>query len=202
MTGCRGLGGLRVKDSRFAEIIPQALMSPTESQHHNRFLRSFTAHEAAIRAYVRRMVPTRADADDVMQETSVVLWEKFDTFREDGDFRAWAFGVARFEVLAWLRDKGRDRMVLNEDVITKLADAAEDDEPRFARQREALDACMEKVGADQRELLMQAYGEESKIQEVARHSGRTVPGFYQWLHRMRKLLLDCIRRALAGETTS
>jgi RNA polymerase sigma-70 factor (ECF subfamily) len=46
-------------------------MSPTESQQHNRFLRSFTAHEAAIRAYVRRMVPTRADADDVMQEASV-----------------------------------------------------------------------------------------------------------------------------------
>jgi RNA polymerase sigma factor (sigma-70 family) len=90
-------------------------MSPTETQRHNRFLRSFTANEQAIRAYVRRMVPTRGDADDVMQETSVVLWEKFDTFREDGDFRTWAFGVARYEVLAWLRDKGRDRLVLNEE---------------------------------------------------------------------------------------
>lgn len=177
-------------------------MSPAESQRHHQFLRSFTAHEAAIRAYVRRLVPTRADAEDVMQETSVVLWEKFDTFREDGDFRSWAFGVARFEVLGWLRDKGRDRMVLDEEVITKLADAADDDEPRLARQREALEACMEKVGTDQRELLLQAYGEDSQIREVARHSGRTIPGFYQWLHRMRKLLLDCIRRSIAGETPS
>ncbi len=176
-------------------------MSPTESQRHHRFLRSFTTHEPALRAYVRRMVPTRADADDVMQEASVVLWEKFDTFREDGNFRAWALGVARFQVLAWLRDKGRDRLVLTEDVITKLADAANDDEPRLERQREALEACMNKVGEGQRVLLMQAYSEDSQIQDVALHSGRTVPGFYQWLHRMRKLLLDCIRRSMAREAS-
>jgi RNA polymerase sigma-70 factor (ECF subfamily) len=176
-------------------------MSPTETQRQIRFLRSFTANEAAIRAYVRRMVPTRTDADDVMQETSVVLWEKFDTFREDGDFRTWAFGVARFEVLAWLRDKGRDRLVLNEEVVSRLADEARDDEPRLERQREALEGCLEKVAPDQRQLLMQAYGEQSRIQDVARHSGRTVPGFYQWLHRMRKLLHDCIRRDLAKEAS-
>ena len=176
-------------------------MSPTETQRHNRFLRSFTANESAIRAYVRRMVPTRADADDVMQETSVVLWKKFDTFHEDGNFRAWAFGVARFEVLAWLRDKGRDRLVLNEDVIAMLADEADDGEPRLERQREALENCLAKVAPDQRQLLMQAYSEDSRIQDVARHSGRTVPGFYQWLHRMRKLLLECIRRDMAREVS-
>lgn len=176
-------------------------MSPTETERHTRFLRSFTANEAAIRAYVRRMVPTRGDADDVMQETSVVLWEKFDTFREDGDFRSWAFGVARFEVLAWLRDKGRDRLVLNEDVVARLADVAADDEPRLERQREALEDCLAKVAPDQRQLLMQAYSEESRIQDVARHSGRTVPGFYQWLHRMRKLLHECICRELAREAS-
>jgi RNA polymerase sigma-70 factor (ECF subfamily) len=176
-------------------------MSPTETERHHRFLRSFTAHEPAIRAHVRRLVPTRADADDVMQEISVVLWEKFDSFREDGDFKAWAFGVARFEVLAWLRDRGRDRLVLDEEVATKIAGETAEDEPRLERQREALEHCMKKVPDDQRNLLMQAYQPECRIQEVAERSGRTVAGFYQWLHRMRKQLLDCIRRALTQEAT-
>lgn len=174
-------------------------MSPAETERHHRFLRSFTAHEPAIRAHVRRLVPARADADDVMQEISVVLWQKFDSFREGADFRAWAFGVARFEVLAWLRDRGRDRLVLDEEVITKIAEETTVEEPRLQRQREALEHCMKKVPEDQRGLLMQAYQPESRIQDVAQGSGRTVPGFYQWLHRMRKLLLDCIRRALAQE---
>ncbi len=177
-------------------------MSPAETERHHRFLRAFTAHEPAVRAYVRRLVPARADADDVMQEVSVVLWEKFDTFREDGNFKAWAFGVARFEVLAWLRDRGRDRLVLDEEVVAKLAAESLDEEPRLERQREALEHCMKKVPEDQRALLMQAYQPESRIQEVARDSGRTVAGFYQWLHRMRRMLLECIRRALAQEVAS
>ena len=175
-------------------------MNPSaDTERHHRFLRRFTAHEPAIRAHVRRLVPSRADADDVMQEVSVVLWDKFDAFEEGGDFRAWAFGVARFEVLAWLRDRGRDRLVLDEEAVTRIAEEASADEPRLERQREALEQCMQKVPAAQRGLLMQAYQEGASIQEVAQDSGRSVAGFYQWLHRMRRLLLDCIRRSLFNE---
>lgn len=172
-------------------------MSSPEIESHRRFLRAYTAHEPALRAFVRRLVPARADADDIMQDVSVVLWEKFGTFRPEGDFRAWAFGVARFEVLGWLRDKGRDRLVLDEDVIHKIAVESAADEARLARQREALEACMEKVPLAQRGLILQAYQPEARIQEVAQGSGRTVTGFYQWLHRMRRQLLDCVQSALA-----
>ena len=64
-------------------------MPPQETDRHRDFLRLFASHEPAIRAYVRRLVPLRADADDVMQDVAVVLWEKFEEFREGGDFRAW-----------------------------------------------------------------------------------------------------------------
>ena len=60
---------------------------------------------------------------------------------------------------------------------------------------------MARVPADQRELLMQAYQPEARIQEVAQGSGRSVTGFYQWLHRMRRMLLDCIRRAKLARIT-
>ncbi len=177
-------------------------MTPEENERHNRFLRSFTAHEPAVRAYIRRLLPSRADADDVMQEVSVVLWEKFGDFREGADFRPWAFGVARFEVLAWFRDKGRDRLVLDEEVVGKLADETAKDEVHLAQQRDALEACMKKVAPEQRDLLMQAYQPESQIQEVARNSGRTVTGFYQWLHRMRRTLLKCIKNEIVREVSS
>lgn len=177
-------------------------MSPTERELHQRFLRLFTANELAIRAYVRRMVLSPADADDVMQEAAIVLWEKFGEFREGAEFKAWAFGVARFKVLSWLRDKGRDRLVLSEDVVEMIADETARDESRLAGQRAALEACAERLIPEQRDLLMAAYEPEARIQEVATRSGRTVPGFYQWLHRMRQLLLDCVRRELKQEAAS
>ncbi len=171
-------------------------MAPDEQPLHRQFLRQFTTHESAIRAFVRRLVPSRADADDIMQEASIVLWEKFGDFRPEGDFRAWAFGVARFEVLAWRRDKARDRILLDENVVEKLAAESADDESHLSRHREALQQCMEQVKPDQRGLLMEAYDSDKRIHEVATRSGRSEAGFYQWLHRMRSKLLDCIRRNL------
>lgn len=171
-------------------------MSSSEPDLHRSFLRLFSSNEPSIRAFIRRLVPSRADADDIMQEVSIVLWEKFDSFEEGGDFRAWAFGVSRYEVLAWLRDKGRDRIVLNEKVVGLLADESSEREPRLSRQREALEVCIEKVAPDQRELLMQAYQPGAQMRSIAREAGRTESGFYQWLYRIRRSLLDCIRRNL------
>lgn len=160
---------------------------------HGDFLRLFTAHELAIRAHVRRLVPTRYDADDVMQEVAVVLWQKFKVFRPDANFRSWAFGVVRYEVLAWRRDRARDRLMLKSDLIEVLAAEALDDESRLARQRDFLKECLDTLDSRQRDLLLAAYQPTATIQEVAGDSGRTVGGFYQWLHRMKRLLLECVR---------
>ena len=167
------------------------------NDHHHEFLRHFTTHEPAVRAFIRRLVPSRADADDILQEIAIVLWEKFAEFRPDGDFRAWAFGIARFKVLSWLRDRGRDRLVLDSDVIGLIAEESLPLESRLEQQRVALETCFEKMPTKERDLLVRAYERNAKIQEVALTSGRSVGGFYQWLHRRRKILQDCITRALA-----
>jgi RNA polymerase sigma-70 factor (ECF subfamily) len=168
----------------------------SDNQRQERFVRLFSANEAAIRAFVRRLVPARDDANDVMQEVAVALWRKFETpHGGDTEFRRWAFGVARYEVLAWRRDKARDRHVLNEDVLNLLAEDALASEKSLDTQREALSACLEKMAAPQRELVLAAYSESQGIQTAAQRSGRSVRGFYQWLYRIRTALLDCVRRA-------
>ena len=132
-----------VKSDLLTELPYEApVMSTPELDLSRPFLRPFTANEQAVRAYVRRLVPQRTDADDVIQDVGVVLSEKFHTLPEIRDFRAWAFGVARFEVLAWLRDKGRDRLVLKEEMLLKIAEESAQDEPRLERQREALEQCL------------------------------------------------------------
>jgi RNA polymerase sigma-70 factor (ECF subfamily) len=171
-----------------------------ENLRHERFVRQFAANEPAVRAFVRRLVPAREDANDVMQEVAVALWRKFEPKLGDEGFRRWAFGVARYEVLAWRRDKARDRHVLNEEVLNLLADEAVAREESLGTQREALTACLEKLERPQRELLLAAYTESQGIQAVAQRSGRSVRGFYQWLYRVRTALLDCIRRATKEAT--
>ena len=167
------------------------------SSRHAFFLRSFTTNEAAIRAYVRRLLPSRADTDDIMQGVALVLWAKFEQFREDGDFRSWAMGIARYEVLTWLRDRGRDRLVLAGDAAEMIAEETAIDVAQLEQQRIALQSCLEKLTPKNRSLLLESYGSELMIQEVAANSGRSIAAFYQWLHRMRRLLLDCVQHEVA-----
>lgn len=174
-------------------------MDPETPQIHEQFLTLFTSNEPAIRAYVRRLVPTRHDAGDVMQGVSLVLWKKFRELDQPGDFRKWSFGVARYETLAWLRDKARDRLVLADDVLHTVAHESEQDEERLSAQREALEGCLEELPKEQRTVILAAYAPDVGIQDAAKQSGRTVPAFYQWLHRMRLRLLECTRRTLQAE---
>jgi RNA polymerase sigma factor (sigma-70 family) len=113
-------------------------MDVQDPSFHEQFLTLFTANEPAIRAYVRRLVPTTYDAADVMQGVALVLWRKFRELDQPDDFRKWSFGVARYEALAWLRDKARDRLVLAEDVLHTVANESSQDEERLSAQRDAL----------------------------------------------------------------
>lgn len=174
-------------------------MTDVERIRHQKFLRLLMAHEPAVRAYLRRLVPTRADADDAMQETAVILWEKFDEFRDGGDFRAWAFGIARFKALSWARDRGRSRLVLAADVLDQIARETDERESVLDRQRAALETCVDKLPPEHRDLLMAAYQPKARMQEIADAGGRTIAGFYQWLYRIRQLLLECVQRELGEQ---
>jgi RNA polymerase sigma-70 factor (ECF subfamily) len=174
-------------------------MEQENVESHERFLRLFTANEPALRAYVRRLVPTRHDAADVMQGISLVLWKKFQELDEPDNFRRWSFGVARYETLAWLRDRARDRLVLADDVLQAVAGESSREEERLSAQREALEGCLEKLSRRQRSLVLAAYTPDVGVQGAAGQSGRTVKAFYQWLHRMRLRLLECTRRTIQAE---
>jgi hypothetical protein len=62
-------------------------MNEEPASRHEQFLRQYSAHEPAIRAFVRRLVPSRDDVPDVMQEVALVLWKKFQNLTDPGDFR-------------------------------------------------------------------------------------------------------------------
>ncbi len=194
--GLKILQVLFVKPRWFVECIG---MDEETADKHEIFLTLFTANEAAIRAFVRRMVPTRQDSADVMQGIALVLWRKFHELDDRDGFRKWAFSVARYESLGWLRDKCRDRHVLSEDVLNVVAEESARRESWLAEQRDALDACLEKLPQPQRRLVLAAYAPEAEIQQVAQQSGRTVAAFYQWLHRIRLQLVECTRRTLQAE---
>lgn len=171
----------------------------SEDSRQIRFLKLYTANELAIRSYVRTLVPSRDDVEEVMQEVAVVLWKKFAEYSSGEDFRRWAFAVSRFEALAWLRDRSRDRLVFNQNVLDLIAKEAEARSDFHQRQREALDQCLDKLPQPQRELVQQAYRPGTRIDQLAIQRGQTSTSLYKLLQRIRAALFECARQRLTEE---
>ncbi len=172
-------------------------MSSAPDMRHQQFLRLFVASEPAVRSFVRALVPTLADSNDVMQEVAIVLWEKFTEYETSEDFRRWAFGVAKYKVLSWQRDRMRDRHVFGLDTTDLLATDAEQHAERFEIQREALENCLHKLSEEQQALVASAYAPAVRIDELALKIGLTAMALYKKLHRIRILLTECAQREIA-----
>ena len=171
-------------------------MSVPPGPKQQQFLRLFMANDAAVRAFVRSLVPTLDDANDVMQEVAIVLWEKFAEYESGEDFRRWAFGVAKFKVLSWQRDRLRDRHVFGLEATELLAAESERHSEMLESQRLALQDCVQKLPLEQRELVSAAYAPGARIDALSDQLGETAMAVYKKLHRIRMALSDCVRRAL------
>jgi len=175
-------------------------MNPADTEDaYERFVQSFTRHESSLRAFVRSLVGSWDDVDEIMQNTGLVLWRKFAEFDPETDFMRWACVVARFEVLAWRRDKARDRHVFDEDVVELLADEAATNHEMLSAERRALDVCLKKLPDDRRRIVMAAYEPGVKLNEVARQLGQSATAFYKMLNRTRTVLQECIRAEAAAK---
>ncbi|HEX5103255.1 MAG TPA: sigma-70 family RNA polymerase sigma factor [Pirellulaceae bacterium] len=175
----------------------QPRVQPEDS--YERFVRLFARHEPALRSFVRPLVPHWDDADEVLQQTCVVLWRKFAEFDTGSDFLAWACTIARFEVLKHRRRIARDRHVFSEELLQLLADEGAAEADARQRERRALDHCLELLPAPQRELIQRCYGDAGAINAAAAALGRSATSVYKALQRVREVLLECIERRLAQE---
>ena len=174
-------------------------MSNFDSAKHDSFLRQHATHEPALRGFVRSLVPTRNDASDVMQEVAIVLWRKFEELDSPENFRPWAFSVARYEVLAWRRDKARDKHLFSEDFSSLLADEAETMSDESENQRRALEFCLKKLPGEREQLMRRAYDGETRIDQLAAEMNRTAMSLYKVLHRLRMKLITCTDNFLGKE---
>ncbi len=178
--------------------------SATDSpDFHEPFVRALTKSERIVRAYIRGSGISRPeDVDEIMQEVSLVAWEKFDQLRHVEEFPKWACVIARYQVLIFRRRHARDRLVLNENVAELLLDEALEETPVNERRLIHLERCLAKLPDASRRLVLAAYRPGSTIDALADESGKKTNALYQQLWRLRRLLEQCVEEALDQESRS
>ena len=154
-----------------------------------------TQHQRRIFSYIYTLVPDRHAAEDILQETSVVVCEKFGDFRSGTDFVAWACQIAWWQVRAARTKFARSKVVFDDKVLESVAHTAAEMLPEQDIRHEALAKCLQKLNPRDKELLMTRY--ESGVEVAARQTGRSLVAAYKALTRLRKLLHDCVTNQLS-----
>lgn len=164
------------------------------------FMQLYSSHYQRVQFFLMSLMPTADDASDVLQETSVVLWKKFDTFEPGTDFFAWACKIARYQSLKHRERQRRANRVLDDDVVNLIArDAARSPAPVTGAQ-DALAECLDSLPDDDRTMIIQRYQPGASVNEMADGRGWTANRLSKALAKVRQSLLTCIQRKLAIES--
>ncbi len=174
----------------------------SEDQQYERFVATFAHYEPDLRRFIRALLPTWTDTDEVLQQTAIVAWRKFDQYDPETHFMKWACVIARFESLAYRRKMARDRLVFREDVMELMAlEGIEELEDR-RKEQEALEDCLQQMPEKHRKFVTLAYTPGVKVKELAEQAGSTSAAFYMRLKRLRHQLMHCIESKIQPEANA
>ena len=168
---------------------------PPQNRSQERFLSLFLASEREVYRYVCAIAPAREDADEIMQQTAMELWRKFEQFDLTLPFTPLACRFALNVAKQWLERKRRWRNLLSDGLAERIADRRDQLEPTLQERMRHLEACLEKLPISQRAIIEGYYFRRSKVDRVATEAGRTVDAVYKALQRISHALQECIERA-------
>ena len=171
------------------------------SDETERFVQQLAANQNRLYAYIYSLVGDHNRAADILQESNLVLWRKNHEFVEDRPFLPWAFAFARNQVMANIRDKGRDRCLLDVELVESLSTESEQQATQFDATRAALRHCLQQLTPTNKSLIQHRYDDGMSIAEVAESVGRGVGATKVALLRVRRQLAECISRRISLEAT-
>ena len=157
-----------------------------------RFLSLFLRSEREIFRYVAALVPSVIDAEDIVQQTAISLWEKFDAYDPSQPFTPWACRFALNKTRQWIERRQRWQALLDHGLAEELAQRRQELQPDFEQRLKYLEGCLGKLPQDQRSLIEGYYYERTSIETLAGRSGRSEAATYKMLQRIRHALQVCV----------
>lgn len=165
------------------------------------FARLFSRHARRIYGLIMTLVFSHHDAEEVFQNTSVVMWNKYGEFQPGSNFFAWASRIAYFEVLNHMKRQRRSR-TLSDEALESLANEAVAMSDQTSARQAALEECLSRLTVADRELLQERYYLQRPPKQIASLHSRSVDSVYRALNRIHNVLLNCVQRSLASEEMS
>lgn len=158
------------------------------------FVELITSFQGRLYAFILSLLSNRDEANDVLQETNIVLWRKSGEYVSGTNFKAWSFRVAAFQVMAHRKRQKRDRLVMDDSCFEQLMTDAQEVDETYEGRRVALRSCMTKLNERHQRLIHRRYRENVSLTQIAQETDQNENSIAQALFRARKTLMNCVKR--------
>src|SRR5882757_955755 len=164
------------------------------------FIGMLTDHQVDLLAFILSSLGDYSDTLDVLQRTNIVLWQKAALFRRGAPFLPWALKIAKFEILAFMRQRRRDRHVFCPEVVELMVDTAIERSGELSPRSDALRQCIKELPERSREFLRIRYAQQQSVKQISEKTGRSIDAVKSLYHRIRVALGRCIDRKVAANS--
>lgn len=162
------------------------------------FVQLLTKHQSRLYSYIFSLTGNATQAEDILQETNTVLWQKRESFQAGGNFPAWMLKTAYLQVMAWRQKRVREKLVFDSPLVQELSREAEERAEHSGQRQLALRNCMEKLSPRHRDLVLRRYSAESSMDRIGEELGLSSDAVKQALYRARAALIECMKRSTQG----
>ena len=171
-----------------------------ELSGHEEFAAEIAAIQPRLYGFILRRLADREQTLEVLQRTNLVICQKANDFEHGSSFVAWAFTIAKFQILAWRKCHGAGRLVFT-DKVHEILDRATDEEVASVDDRiPLLNRCLTRLRDRDRELVQRRYRDGEPLARIAQSLAKSVDAIGMRLTRIRRKLAECVRARLDQET--
>jgi len=187
---------------------PQPEHSPREHPmaveigEHDEFERLYGAAAPWLYSYLFSLLGNPDDAEDVLQETARLCWEKFDQYEPGTEFRAWACRIAHFKAMKHRQRRQKRPAVFSDLFCNVIDEEAVVMADKLDLRIVALTECVQKLPDTDRRLLDLRYEPGATAEQVAKSLGKSIHAVYRAMARIHDTLYRCVNRTLGAELRS
>jgi RNA polymerase sigma-70 factor, ECF subfamily len=168
------------------------------AEREQRFEALYRATAKDLLVFIARRTPEPEEATDLLAEAYTVAWRRLDEIPPSTQATLWLFGVAR-NLLMKSSHQHRSQQNLVHDLTQELARlAAYRPETTDDGLTDKMQACLQRLPAKQREILLLTAWEGLKPREIAKITGSTANIVRVRLHHARQQLARELRPARAA----
>ena len=164
------------------------------------FVDCLSSHQARLRAYAISLARSPIDADDLLQNACLKLWEKREQYDPTKTFFSWACGFVLIEILRHRRKQATDKLLFDEHLINTLSEEYLANSLYYDLRRESMHKCLGKLSNEDRSLLEERYCSNVAPKTISERCGRPLATIYGALSRIRRNLHRCIEAYVAQQS--